>query len=124
MKILTNKQYQALLACDCKDNQKDKFEELENKIATLEKQALNQAEDTKILMARKDLECENKVIESAKDKIKEVAKLTLENGQLKKEVEILTKAFENMGFDVKDMKEILNKLVDGIVTKNTVNIVK
>jgi hypothetical protein len=41
-----------------------------------------------------------------------------------KEAEILTKAFENLGFDVKDMKDILNKLVDGIVGKNTVHVVK
>jgi len=124
MKILTNKQYEALLACDCKDNQKEKFEELENQITSLKKQALDQVEDTKILMARKDLECENDVIKSSSEKIAEIAKLTLENGKLTKEVEILTKAFENMGFDVKDMKDILNKLVDGIVTKNTINVVK
>jgi uncharacterized protein (UPF0335 family) len=46
------------------------------------------------------------------------------NGIQAKEIEVLTKAFENMGFDVKDMKDILNKLVDGIVSKNTVNVLK
>ena len=29
-----------------------------------------------------------------------------------------------MGFDVKDMKDILNKLVDGIVSKNEINVIK
>lgn len=51
-------------------------------------------------------------------------KLEIENGVLTKEVEILRKAFANMGFEVKDMKEILNKLVDGVVSKNTINVVK
>jgi phage pi2 protein 07 len=50
--------------------------------------------------------------------------LEIENGVFKSEVTILRKAFENLGFDVKDMKEILNKLVDGIVSKNTINVVK
>jgi len=41
-----------------------------------------------------------------------------------KEVEILRTAFENLGFDVKDMKSILDKLVDGIVSGNTVQVIK
>lgn len=47
-----------------------------------------------------------------------------QNAVLKKEVEILEKAFENMGFDVKDMKEILNKLVDGLIAKNEIKVLK
>lgn len=50
--------------------------------------------------------------------------LTIENNKLTAKVEILEKAFENMGFDVKDMKEILNKLVDGLIAKNAINILK
>ena len=49
----------------------------------------------------------------------EVIKLKAENDALSiktqtqaKEIEMYTKAFENLGFDVKDMKEILNKLVE------------
>lgn len=41
-----------------------------------------------------------------------------------KEIDILNKAFTNLGFDVKDMKEILNKLVDGLITKNEIKLVK
>ena len=63
----------------------------------------------------------NQAIEA---KVAENNTLKEENAVLKSKVDILEKAFENMGFDVKDMKEILNKLVDGIVSKNTVNIVK
>lgn len=65
----------------------------------------------------------------ATDKATEL--VTKENNELKEKnavlnarVEILEKAFENMGFDVKDMKEILGKLVDGIVSKNTIQLVK
>jgi len=41
-----------------------------------------------------------------------------------KEIEMYMKAFENLGFDVKDMKEILNKLVDGLIAKNEIKLVK
>lgn len=51
-------------------------------------------------------------------------KLLQEIAVVKKENEILTKAFENMGFDVKDMKSILDKLVEGIIGKNIVNVIK
>ena len=81
-------------------------------------------EDNEIVIQRKDLEVDVKVSQSTKVLVESNQKLLLENGNLKKEVEILTKAFENMGFDVKDMKEILNKLVDGIVSKNTIQLVK
>jgi hypothetical protein len=69
-------------------------------------------------------EYESKVEKAVADKQKEINKLAQENAVLKNENSILTKAFENMGFDVKDMKEILGKLVDGIVSKNTINVVK
>lgn len=54
----------------------------------------------------------------------EVTKLTIENGGLKKENEVLTTAFKNLGFDVKDMKDILDSLVKGIVAKNEVKVIK
>ena len=67
----------------------------------------------------------NKEIQDASNASKdENNTLKTENATLKKEVEILNKAFENMGFDVKDMKSILDKLVDGIVSGNKVNIIK
>ena len=71
-----------------------------------------------------DAEFQTKVNKAVEDKDKENNKLKEENAVLRKEVEILEKAFENMGFDVKDMKEILNKLVDGIVSKNEINVIK
>jgi len=65
-----------------------------------------------------------KISEAIEEKNKELNKVQQENAVLLKEVSILEKAFENMGFDVKDMKEILNKLVDGIVSKNEINVIK
>ena len=67
--------------------------------------------DTKIGNAVKDRETENNTLKQ-------------ENAVLKKEVSILEKAFENLGFDVKDMKGILDKLVEGIISKNEINIIK
>ena len=88
--------------------------------AELEQVKKDFASDKRILEA----ELQTKVNKSVEDKDKENNKLKEENAVLRKEVEILEKAFENMGFDVKDMKEILNKLVDGIVSKNEINIIK
>lgn len=55
---------------------------------------------------------------------KEIKELSIKTEIQKSKIEMYEKAFENLGFDVKDMKEILNKLVDGIVSKNTIQLVK
>ncbi len=82
------------------------------------------AENNKIAMERKGAEVDLLIQKATKKLADENKSLTIENENNKKEVLILTKAFENMGFDVKDMKEILNKLVDGIVSKNQIQLVK
>lgn len=89
-----------------------------------EKDLENIKKDHEIFLRRKDTELDVKIGEKVEEYKTKIAKLELENGNYKKEVEILTKAFENLGFDVKDMKDILNKLVDGIVSKNTIQLVK
>ena len=94
------------------------------KVEGLEKKAKNLEEDNKIIVTRKDLELDNKVAIATTTITKERDDLKMKLNNAEKEVEILTKAFANLGFDVKDMKEILNKLVDGIVSKNTISIVK
>ena len=64
-------------------------------------------------------------LEEAKSELKkENSQLTIDKAILQKEVAMYEKAFENLGFDVKDMKEILNKLVDGLVSKNQIQLVK
>lgn len=50
--------------------------------------------------------------------------LQQERNTYKARCEILEKAFENLGFDVKDMKDILNKLVDGLIAKNEIKVLK
>ncbi len=84
----------------------------------------NFRKDQEIILKRKDQEVENKVYEKTSALRVENDKLRVENQNLKKEVDILTKAFENLGFDVKDMKDILNKLVDGIVEKGKIQLIK
>ncbi len=97
---------------------------LEKEINYLEQKikqsTLDFASEKRILEA----ELHIKVATAVSEKEKENNKLKEDNAVYKSKVEILEKAFENMGFDVKDMKEILNKLVDGIVSKNTINVVK
>lgn len=58
-----------------------------------EKEIENIQKDHKIVIARKDAELDVKVSEKTKALTEKVAKLELENGNYKKEVEILTKAF-------------------------------
>lgn len=63
----------------------------------------------------------NTAIEKEKDlRVKAEANVEATN----KEVEMLRTAFKNLGFDVKDMKDILNKLVDGVVSGNKINVIK
>jgi uncharacterized protein (UPF0335 family) len=72
----------------------------------------------------REAEINTRIIQATEEKTRDIARLELEKGILAKEVQILNKAFGNMGFDVKDMKSILEKLVDGIVAKNGINVIK
>jgi len=78
------------------------------------------AHETKLAEAAVDLKI-REAAEKTKDRMNE---LVIQNETQKKEIAMYETAFKNLGFDVKDMKEILNKLVDGLVSKNTVNVVK
>jgi hypothetical protein len=57
------------------------------------------------------------------EKDEKIVNLTSDNQRLQKEIEYLEKAFSGLGFDVKDMKDILNKLVDGVVSKNEIKLI-
>lgn len=50
--------------------------------------------------------------------------LQQERNTYKARCELLENAFENLGFEVKDMKDILNKLVDGLIAKNEIKVLK
>lgn len=64
-------------------------------------------------------------VEAATDELKaENRDLTIQKERYADRASMLEKAFENMGFDVKDMKEILGKLVDGLIAKHEINVIK
>lgn len=69
-------------------------------------------------------EIDTKVNQALKEQTQKVTDLTIENGVLVGKNEMYEKAFENLGFDVKDMKEILYKVVDGLVAKNQIKLIK
>lgn len=96
----------------------------QDEVSTLKTKLANIQDDYETKLKKKDNELELDVYEKTKELRNANDGLRIENNKLKAETDILKKAFENMGFDVKDMKEILNKLVDGIVSKNTVQLVK
>lgn len=135
MKILTNKEYELLLAKSSTsevsevnrlhkielDRIKNEYEEDSKEKA---RQIKNLQEDNKIAIDRIKAEQDIVIQKATKTLEDKIQKLTIESEGYKKEKEILTQAFKNLGFDVKDMKEILNKLVDGIVSKNQIQLVK
>lgn len=92
-----------------KDEHNRKVERIQEDHATVTARAAAN-EDVRLMEATAELKNEN-------------AELKVEKNILTGKVEMFEKAFENLGFDVKDMKEILNKLVDGLVAKNAINLV-
>jgi len=89
-----------------------------------ERDLIELKKDHDTALKRKEEATQSRIDSATKDLNETITKLTIENNSHKKEVEILTKAFSNLGFDVKDMKGILDKLVDGIVSKNKIQILK
>ena len=127
MKILSNVAYQALVKKvgsigEVAENAEIKS--LRSSVEQLSKDLINQEKDHEIIIARKDFEVANKISEATDVLKKERDTLKMELNNKTKEADILTKAFENLGFDVKDMKSILDKLVDGLISKNTIQLVK
>lgn len=115
-KKITNEEFEKL----CNDKEKQLIQKDEDCERKLKQKDEDLASQKRIL----ENELKVKIQEACRTKEIEISQLKENNGIQAKEIEVLTRAFENMGFDVKDMKDILNKLVDGIVSKNTVNIVK
>lgn len=107
------------------DKSVSSFEERIEEILVSQKKNLdNLTEQHNIVIANKDAQIENKIYQETKSLREDLAKVTMEKNNAVNKSEILEKAFANLGFDVKDMKGILNKLVDGIVSKNTINLIK
>lgn len=113
---------------DDKDYLNDKVNKLEKEIIITEQDHEREiSELNKTHEFEKNLAESNKKIEIndlVKAKNDENVLLKNENDVLKKEIEIIEKAFENLGFDVKDMKDILDKLVEGLVAKNEIRLLR
>lgn len=124
MKILSDREYNNLVT----KNNSSEVEELKRnhrlEIEDIRRDFENRITDAQLIVERAEDKAELVLEQKTSELNSQIQTLKLEKGNLAKEVEILTKAFENMGFDVKDMKEILNKLVDGIVSKNQIQLVK
>lgn len=133
MKFISNNEYENLKKYKeeylKQEDRHSKNEQEVYRLHNIEKQNFsreieNLKKDHEVILARKDAELDVKIAQATAEKSKEIQKLTIESSEYKHKAEILTKAFENLGFDVKDMKEILNKLVDGVVSQNTIQLVK
>lgn len=98
-----------------------KYEEQEYKT----KQVIEKLESQKASIMKLSEE-EKKIFEEGlKNKYDaDLRELTTQKEIAEQKILYLEKAFENLGFDVKDMKDILNKLVDGLVSKNEINIIR
>ncbi len=114
---------------------KDELETSEETIKTLRrgKEDLKHDYERDISDKEKDFQSTEKILrnelgikvhEAIKITEDENNKLKAEKGALQERVNILEAAFKNMGFDVKDMKGILDQLVKGIVAKNSINVIK
>lgn len=132
--FITKAEYDALVKkAEGKGNEKE-IKELKETIETLEKdketmredrkrEVANMDADCKVLLARKDAEVETKIANETKTLNEEISTLTIEKNNAVQKAEILETAFKNLGFDVKDMKGILNKLVDGLIAKNQIQLI-
>lgn len=105
-----------------------KYEEQEYKTKQVIEKLESQIEKLEIQKAStvKLSEEEKKIFEEGlKNKYDaDLRELTTQKEIAEQKILYLEKAFENLGFDVKDMKDILNKLVDGLVSKNEINIIR
>ena len=134
MKILSEKEYQALLGKidntlikETEKNHKEEVNSLKRKHQEEQEDSARRLaiakEDNKITVERMQASIDTQIIKATEVLTKKIAQLELEKGNALKEVEILTKAFSNLGFDVKDMKGILDKLVEGIISKSKIQII-
>ncbi len=132
--FISKAEYDALVKrAEGKGNEKE-IKELGEIIEGLEKdketmredhkrEVTNLEADNKVLLDRKEAEVETKVAVATKELNEKIGTLTIEKNNAVQKAEILETAFKNLGFDVKDMKGILNKLVDGLIAKNQIQLI-
>jgi hypothetical protein len=100
------------------------FDRLSDRYDSLYRDSRNEIKDKGDEINRIRQNTEFEILERTKTLMKENAELRVSKEKADNKVAILEKAFENLGFDVKDMKDILGKLVDGIVSKNEVKLIQ
>lgn len=103
--------------------EKDTIKKLHIQKEGLERDLQNQEKDHEIEIRRKNAQQDVIVADATKELRTKVEELTISEANWKNQAEMLQKAFENLGFDVKDMKDVLNKLVDGLVSKNEIKVI-
>lgn len=114
----------ARVASDNMEQMEETVRSLETKIRALEASARETSSDH----AReiRDLKSVNDTVvrEQTNSLSQELSDAKAARQVAEKEIAIYRAAFENLGFDVKDMKEILNKLVDGLIAKQQIQLIK
>jgi len=100
-------------------NREKELSKLRQEFTDKEKERLLKEKDLKISELKEESEAKTATVVKENN-----LDLQQERNTYKARCEILEKAFENLGFDVKDMKDILNKLVDGLIAKNEIKILK
>src|SRR3990167_5689404 len=94
MKFLTDSEYEKLLKGSVKPQEvillEEKISKLEIEVSNTIRDNENLKKDHDLIIRRKDLEIDVKVSEATKELNTELAKLRLDNGNYKKETEILT----------------------------------
>lgn len=123
-KQIENLEYELnLVKCD-RESLEDELQKFRNIIAEKQKKIENLEERNQELQNLNEIKIKTLVLEETKSLKDKNTELTIKLKESQKEVEVMTKAFENMGYDVKNMNEILVKLVDGISQKSQVNVIK
>ncbi len=98
---------------ECKDDRyelKDKITELEFEIRRIHRE--------------KDWDIKERVINQTDNLEVRLVEKNLEIAKTKKENEMLNKAFDEIGFDVKDSKEMMSELIKALGQKSDVKIIK
>ncbi len=134
MKWLSDAEYEALIKKGEKKEDSEKVKELREEIRNItrlhdlfaentRRDAKNVAEDHKIALARKDAEVDTKVMVATKELTEQLTTAKIAENNATQKATILEEAFKNLGYDVKSMSGLMEKLVEGLSSKNTVQLI-
>ncbi len=98
---------------ECKDDKTD----LRDKVSELEF-------ELRKINREKDFNIDERIKDGASMKETDINELKIESAEIKKENEMLNKAFDEIGFDVKDSKEMMSELIKALSNKADVKIIR